>query len=142
MTPSIPEIELPLVIPSHVTGCGLILRPCEPISKSHPELDDWLQQRPTILVKIGSHILFDEDFACKFAAGLRVLLDRRPDVQVLWKLKTQGSTKERLYSKDGGFRIIANELESGRQNRGLAACIAYRDTSRRVRHMYGPLRRL
>ncbi len=114
ITPSTPEIDLPLVVPSHITGCGPILRPCHPLSKSHPELDTWLKQAPTVLVNLGSHILFDEAFAQEFATGLRVLLDRRPDVQILWKLKTQGGTKEHLYAKDGGFQVIAEELASGR----------------------------
>jgi hypothetical protein len=101
--PSAPEIDLPLVVPSYVTGYGPILRPCHPLSKRHPELDTWLKQAPTILVNLGSHIPFDEAFAREFATGLRVLLDRRPDVQILCKLKTQGGTKESLYAKDGGF---------------------------------------
>lgn len=91
-----------------------MLLPTLPIAESHPELASWLAQRSTILVNLGSHILFDEAFATEFATGLRVLLDRRPDIQVLWKLKTQGGTKERLYSKDGGFQIIAKELADGR----------------------------
>ena len=111
---STPETDLPFVVPSNVTGAGPILLPTLPIAESHPELASWLAQRPTILVNLGSHIVFDEAFATEFATGLRVLLDRRPDIQVLWKLKTQGGTKERLYSKDGGFQIIAKELADGR----------------------------
>jgi hypothetical protein len=111
---STPAIDLPFLIPGHVTGAGPILLPTLPIAESHPELASWLAQRPTILVNLGSHILFDEEFATEFATGVRVLLDRRPDIQILWKLKTQGGTKERLYSKDGGFQIIAKELANAR----------------------------
>jgi hypothetical protein len=111
---STPEIDLPFFVPPHVTGAGPILLPTLPITESHPELASWLAQCPTILVNLGSHILFDEEFATEFASGLRVLLDRRPDIQILWKLKTQGGTKDHLYCKDGGFQIIAKELADGR----------------------------
>jgi hypothetical protein len=45
----------------------------------------------------------------QFATGLKVLLDTRPDIQVLWKLKTSGglSLRDRkaVSSKpDGGFQ--------------------------------------
>jgi hypothetical protein len=111
---STPETELPFWVPSTVTGAGPILLPTLPITQTHPELANWLSLRPTILINLGSHILFDEEFATEFATGLRVLLDRRPDIQILWKLKAQDETKERLYSKDGGFQIIAKELAEGR----------------------------
>lgn len=114
LVPSTPETDLPLVVPSHIIGCGPMLRPCAPVAKTHPELESWLSQGPTVLVNLGSHILFDEAFATEFATGLRVLLDRRPDIQVLWKLKTQGETRENLYAEDGGFQVIAKELASGR----------------------------
>jgi hypothetical protein len=111
---STPAIDLPFFIPERVTGAGPILLPTLPIAISHPELASWLAQRPTVLVNLGSHILFDEAFASEFAKGLRVLFDRRPDIQVLWKLKNQDGTKDRLYSKEGGFQIIAKELADGR----------------------------
>lgn len=112
--PSTPDIELPYVVPERVTGCGPILPPVVPIAKSHPELEAWLQRAPTVLVNLGSHIIFDEPFALKFATALRVLLDRRPDIQILWKLKTQGDTWDSLFSKEGAFQIIAKEIADGR----------------------------
>jgi hypothetical protein len=112
--PSTPAIDFEFVVPAHATGCGPILRPFPPVMKSHPELELWLKQRPTVLVNLGSHIIFDAQFAKQFATGLRTLLDRRSDIQVLWKLKTQGQTKKSMYAPGGALEIIAPELEEGR----------------------------
>lgn len=114
LLPSTPETDFPFVIPSNFTACGPMVLPVLPVSQTHPELDSWLRSGPTVLVNLGSHILFDEAFAEEFATGLRILLDRRPDVQVLWKLKTQGQIRERLQTKNGAFEVIAKELTNGR----------------------------
>ncbi|KAH6665803.1 putative UDP-glucoronosyl and UDP-glucosyl transferase [Halenospora varia] len=114
LLPSTPEIDYDFKVPQHATPCGPILRPFEPISKTHPDMERWLKQRPTVLVNLGSHILFDPAFAGQFAAGLRVILDRRPDIQILWKLKTQGQTKEQLFGPGGALEIIVEEIKDGR----------------------------
>lgn len=114
LLPSTPAIDFDFYVPPHATGCGPILQPFPPVMKSHPELDSWLKQRPTVLVNLGSHIIFDEAFATQFAAGLRVLLDRRADVQVLWKLKTQGRSCTVMSAPGGALEIIAKELADGR----------------------------
>lgn len=111
LLPSTPAIDFDFFVPSGVTPCGPILRPFAPISKTHPEMEQWLQQRPTVLVNLGSHIIFDAAFAQEFATGLRVLLDRRPDIQVLWKLKTQGQTREQLHA---ALAVIGEEITNGR----------------------------
>jgi hypothetical protein len=71
----------------------------------------------------------DSSMAREFAAGLKVLLDTRPDIQILWKLKTFGGLalrhrKTASSKSDGGFHgegfeeesldAIATELAAGR----------------------------
>ncbi|KAL4783086.1 hypothetical protein BJX76DRAFT_348860 [Aspergillus varians] len=81
------EIDFPCFVPDHITRCGPILRPFGRASDECPELAKWLAHRPTVLVNLGSNVCFSSEQAMKFAHGLRMLLDARPDIQVLWKLK-------------------------------------------------------
>ncbi|KAL2832900.1 hypothetical protein BDW59DRAFT_180514 [Aspergillus cavernicola] len=85
------EIDFPSHIPDNIILCGPILRPCAPISEENPELAEWLSQRPTVLVNLGSMVRFNSTQARKFVHGLRMLLDNMPDMQVLWKLKPYSS---------------------------------------------------
>ncbi|KAL2872668.1 uncharacterized protein BJX67DRAFT_369251 [Aspergillus lucknowensis] len=81
------ELDFPSFVPKNISMCGPILRPSLPISEESPDLAKWLSQRPTVLVNLGSNVCFSRAHAKKFASGLRILLDARPDIQVLWKLK-------------------------------------------------------
>ena len=64
--------------------------PVATVAETDAKMNAWLAQAPTVLVNLGSHIRMDDDMAREFAGALKVLLDRRPDVQILWKLKTAG----------------------------------------------------
>lgn len=78
-----------------------------------PELLAWLEQGPTVLINLGSHIRMDDTMAREFAGALKILLDSKPDVQVLWKLKRSGGLGIRPNSKsesDGG-NVTADSLE-------------------------------
>ncbi|KAI0401914.1 hypothetical protein F4802DRAFT_618296 [Xylaria palmicola] len=112
ISPSLPEIDLPMSFPANVHNCGPIMLPSTPITESDPDLLAWLRKRPTVLVALGTHF---EAYAATIreqAIGLRVLLDARSDIQVLWKLKTEeqseGDGKESLKT------ILGEEIESGR----------------------------
>jgi hypothetical protein len=56
----------------------------------------------------------DDSMAREFAGGLKVLLDSRPDVQVLWKLKKSGGVGIRPKDKSGldGVDVTTDSLES------------------------------
>jgi hypothetical protein len=84
-----------------------MIRPFESLAETNPKLNAWLQQGPTVLINLGSHIVADRHLAAEFAAGIKSLLDRRPDVQVLWKLKTKDDLGEAL-------RAINSEIEQSR----------------------------
>jgi hypothetical protein len=123
LIPSIPETDFPCYVAPNVTPCGPILLPEPPISESDPKLLAWLKQGPTVLINLGSHIRMDDAMARGFAGGLKVLLDSRPDVQVLWKLKKIGGLgirpNDTLKSDEGGvtadsLKTIENEIAAGR----------------------------
>lgn len=125
LLPSIPETDYPCYVPSNVTPCGPILLPTSPVLNQDPGLYKWLAQGPTILINLGSHIRLDDAVAREVSAGLKVLLDKKPDIQVLWKLKTSGSVIISSRSKSGheisktgldneSLKAIASEILSGR----------------------------
>jgi hypothetical protein len=94
--PSAPESEYPCRVPSNVTPCGPILLLVAPVAEIDPELHSWLERGPTVLINLGSLVRMDEAMTREFAAGLKVVLGKRPEVQVLWKIK-----------KSGGYGILS-----------------------------------
>ncbi|KAF5856863.1 hypothetical protein ETB97_006650 [Aspergillus alliaceus] len=92
LLPARREIEFPCYFPDNFTLCGPILRPCAPIAKEDPELASWLERRPTVLVNLGSHVMYMVDDLRELMDGFRILLDKRPDIQILWKIKRSGGT--------------------------------------------------
>jgi UDP:flavonoid glycosyltransferase YjiC (YdhE family) len=123
--PSAPESEYPCHVPLNVTPCGPILLPVTPVSEADPELCSWLERRPTILINLGSLVRMDETMTQKFAAGLKIVLDKIPEVQVLWKIKkfggmiissqadTKNSPQEKGLTHDS-LDAIWSEIRSGR----------------------------
>ncbi|KAI0418908.1 hypothetical protein F5X98DRAFT_362854 [Xylaria grammica] len=110
--PSLPEIDLPLNFPANVHNCGPIMLPTPPMEESDPDLLAWIQKRPTVLMALGTHFEAYAATVREQAIGLRVLLDARPDIQVLWKLKaeetSEGDGKESLNT------ILGEQIENGR----------------------------
>ncbi|KAE8417351.1 hypothetical protein BDV36DRAFT_309532 [Aspergillus pseudocaelatus] len=86
------ETEIPCYFPDTFTLCGPILRPCGPIAEEEPELASWLGRRPTVLVNLGSHVRYTIDVLKELMEGFRMLLDKRPEVQILWKIKPSSGT--------------------------------------------------
>ncbi|KAL2064290.1 hypothetical protein VTL71DRAFT_4784 [Oculimacula yallundae] len=85
--PTLPEIDLPVKFPVNVHNVGPIVLPEQQLSESNPELLIWLQKGPTVLLNLGTHQEGNADQARGQAMGLRILLNARPDVQVLWKFR-------------------------------------------------------
>ncbi|KAI4716246.1 UDP-glucoronosyl and UDP-glucosyl transferase family protein [Aureobasidium sp. EXF-10727] len=107
LLPSTPAIDYEFFVPPHVTPCGPIIQPFEPLAETSPKLHAWLKQGPTVLINLGSHIVANQHLATEFAIGIKALLDRRPDIQILWKLKTKDDLGDAL-------RVIASEIQSKR----------------------------
>lgn len=115
ITPSLPAIDLPMKIPPNVFDCGPILIAAPSIESSDPELLRWLQNRPTVLVSLGTHFEAYAETVKEQALGLRILLEARPDIQVLWKLKPEATSEKSGHEslnailgqgiKDGRVRI-------------------------------------
>ncbi|PYI11085.1 UDP-glucoronosyl and UDP-glucosyl transferase family protein [Aspergillus sclerotiicarbonarius CBS 121057] len=82
------DIDYPCSSTEQYTGCGPILRPFRPIAVESPELAAWLAKAPTVLINLGSHVVYDAENVRQCVEGIRILLDCRSDVQVLWKMKT------------------------------------------------------
>jgi len=96
LVPSSLESEYPCRVLSNVTPCGPILLPTASVGEVDPELDSWLQRGPTILINLGSMLRMDEAMTREFATGLKIVLNQRPEVQILWKFR-----------KSGGFPILS-----------------------------------
>lgn len=79
-------MDFPFDVPSNVVSCGPILRQCQPLSESDPELNAWLT-KPTILISLGSHVRPSETVAVQMAKGINSMLYEHGNVQVLWKLR-------------------------------------------------------
>lgn len=109
LTPSFPEMDFPFSIPKNVASCGPILRQCQPLSESDPELNAWLAT-PTILISLGSHVRPSEMVAVQMAKGINSMLYEYGDVQVLWKLQYdwEGST---AFKQVLGSRIAAGTVK-------------------------------
>ncbi|KAL4897944.1 hypothetical protein BDV59DRAFT_190711 [Aspergillus ambiguus] len=110
LLPNRPEMDFPVFAPQTFTGCGPILRPWIPVADSDSELNAWLSQRPTVVVNLGSIVRYTSADEKQFAEGLRILLDQRPDIQVLWKLQRAPSTDD---DKDC-LENIADAIAEGR----------------------------
>ncbi|KAF2669952.1 UDP-Glycosyltransferase/glycogen phosphorylase [Microthyrium microscopicum] len=91
--PSLPEIDLPVNIPTNAHFVGPIILPEHPLSQSNPKLLAWLQRGPTVLVNLGTHQEGNADQARGQAMGLRILLNARPDVQILWKFRAAKNSR-------------------------------------------------
>jgi hypothetical protein len=77
----------------HVIPVGPILEAFQAgdLAKNDPELAEWLDQGghglgKTILIALGSHFRFDAAEVRAMLQAIEVVLVRRPDVRVLWKL--------------------------------------------------------
>ena len=106
--PALPEIDYPFIIPKNVTPAGPILLPVRPVSEIDPELAAWLRSRPTILANLGTLAKLSVVDARELASGLRIVLDRHQNLQVLWKLKSKGVLDKNISS------ILSQELASDR----------------------------
>ena len=106
-------------IPYNVIGCGPIVLPIRPLSEQDPELNMWLQRKPTILINLGTLYALSSADACRIARALRQVLngDGRSEVQVLWKLQKHPDDQHDVFSdaigtletfvKDGRVKVVS-----------------------------------
>lgn len=94
LTPSLPELDLAMNIPSNVHNCAPILVAYSPLGTTDLELLDWLKKRPTVLVSLGTHFEAYVETVKEQAPGPRMLLQARVDVQVVWKYKGEEASEK------------------------------------------------
>ena len=97
---STPATEYPAIIPPDVICCGPILQASSPVREIDPELYSWLTGRPTVLIVLGSVVDLDDEALTIVWTACRVLLDRRKDLQILWKLQRLDSVIDKLTGLD------------------------------------------
>ena len=125
IVPSALESEYPCRVPPNVTSCGPIILPTTSVREADPELNPWLQRGPTILINLGSMLRMDGAMTREFATGLKIVLYQRPEVQVLWKIKTSGGLpiltqrKKKAASEEDNekvdpLRVLSEEISNGR----------------------------
>jgi hypothetical protein len=107
-----PVIEYPMIIPDDIICCGPILQVSPPLEEIDKRLFDWISSRATVLVVLGSHIRMNKSEAQKILTALRILLDKRPDVQVLWKLMKVGDFQLDGADVDGDRLRVTSWLEA------------------------------
>ncbi|KAF8126147.1 hypothetical protein EV363DRAFT_1174673 [Boletus edulis] len=95
--PALAETDFPFtIIPKDILTCGPILIPFDPLEESDPELMKWLDNGPTVLINLGSHVVSDEKLTREMVTAFRILLDHHDKkggtsrIQVLWKVKADG----------------------------------------------------
>lgn len=109
ITPSSPSSEFPFaVIPDNVTQCGPIVLPAAPVEESDPDLAAWLDLGPAVLINLGTHAFVDNEGARQMGGAIRILLDREPDVRVLWKAIAHGDI-ENVFRE-----VLGKELDTAR----------------------------
>ncbi|KAF8550450.1 UDP-Glycosyltransferase/glycogen phosphorylase [Imleria badia] len=113
--PALTEIDFPFaVIPEDMLLCGPIVMPIDPLKESDPELMKWLDNGPTVLINLGSHVVSDEKLARQMTGAFRILLDHHDKktgsgkIQVLWKAKADGDIQKVL------DEVIGEEIRHGR----------------------------
>jgi hypothetical protein len=65
-----------------------------PVARNDPALLEWLQKAPTVLVSMGTNHEARADIVHELALGIRILLDTRPETQVLWKLSADKNSRD------------------------------------------------
>ncbi|KAG8214161.1 hypothetical protein J3R82DRAFT_10936 [Butyriboletus roseoflavus] len=101
------------LIPKHLHLCGPIIIPFDPLEETDPALMKWLDDGPTVMVNLGSHVVSDERVAREMASAFRILLDYHNQrgaskIQVLWKVMESGDIQGAIDD------IIGKEIKEGR----------------------------
>ncbi|PTU19711.1 hypothetical protein P175DRAFT_0525244 [Aspergillus ochraceoroseus IBT 24754] len=114
LSPALKELDWPFEIPTNVVPCGPILLPVAPVKTQDPEMFQWLQQAPTILVNLGTLYAPEPMVVRQMALGIKMFLESFPDrkIQVLWKLPKHPCDEGEIYNQS--VVPLQNELDHGR----------------------------
>jgi len=90
---------------------GPIVQPIQSLEEIDPHLFNWISRKPTILLVLGSHVRTTEKMSLELSLGFKKVLEKRNDVQLLWKVR-KGS--EGFDPLDTIHQILKKELEEDR----------------------------
>ena len=80
-----------------------------PLTQSDPDLENWLDRGKTVVVSLGTHIVYNEEMVNAFLQAFLTSLPK--DVQILWKLQGKRQWDALIESRLGvedrtRFRIV------------------------------------
>jgi hypothetical protein len=94
------------VIPQNVSCAGPIVLSSAPAEEQDPELVEWIKQKPTVLINLGSAFAYSRTYTRVMVAGIQKVLESDPDIQILWKYKLAPNVV------DFDWEALVNPLEA------------------------------
>ncbi|KAF8644276.1 hypothetical protein AX16_008578, partial [Volvariella volvacea WC 439] len=97
--PALAETEFPgLYIPPNLNLCGPILLPSKLVQEYDPDMARWLDNpgAKTILINLGSHVSLNANHVRQLGGGIRLLLAKVKNIQILWKVIADGEIRSVL----------------------------------------------
>jgi hypothetical protein len=95
------------VVPQNVITCGPIFLSTAPAAEQDPELAQWLELAPTVLINLGSAMDYDEAGTREMLGAIKIMLSQT-SVQVLWKFNKRNEFSDHV------FAPLAEEIASRR----------------------------
>ncbi|KIL95735.1 hypothetical protein FAVG1_00473 [Fusarium avenaceum] len=83
-------------IPPNVTATNPIILSVAPASEQDPELVEWLKKTPTVLINLGSTVMYTEAQASVMIQAIAKVLDQL-NVQFLWKFNKYGNYSNNIF---------------------------------------------
>lgn len=108
--PGTMALDIPGNPSDRVIPCGPIIQSYPPLHETDAELSAWLEKGgkgKTILIVLGSHVRLDDRETSDMASALKDVLQKRQDLQVLWKLmpcEENKRAREQLDQVDEGLQ--------------------------------------
>lgn len=88
ITQTTPAATIPVdFVPQNVSCAGPMVLSAAPASEQDAELVQWIQQKPTVLINLGSAFTYSISQTREMAEGIRLVLESNPDIQIVWKYR-------------------------------------------------------
>jgi len=89
ISPDIVDLDFPFAKPSNLRLYGPIVLDTVPVRDLDPQLSDWLDAAPTLLMSMGTHFTYTKAQVRAVLRGFLMALDSK--TRVLWKLPQHSS---------------------------------------------------
>ena len=88
ITQTTPAATIPVdFVPQNVSCAGPMVLSAAPAAEQDAELVQWIQQKPTVLINLGSAFTYSISQTREMADGIRLVLESNPDIQIVWKYR-------------------------------------------------------